>query len=202
MIDIPSVEQTHSSGAVPRRGVTIVRASGAHLFDGTGRRWIDCSAAHGWAALGHGHPAVTEAIRTQAGRLVMLTESASNDARARWYGALIEFLGRDFPATDQGPLWPDFRGELRRRGGRGARSSSPGSAPGAPVSSRSAGAFTAGPSARSAPPRLRPARDRFAPLVPGFVARSLRRPRGGRWRHPRRHRRRHRGGHPGRRRSP
>ena len=55
MIDIPSVEQTHSSGAVPRRGVTIVRASGAHLFDGTGRRWIDCSAAHGWAALGHGH---------------------------------------------------------------------------------------------------------------------------------------------------
>ena len=104
MTDLHGVEQAHSSGAVPRRGVTIVSASGARLRDDTGREWIDCSAAHGWAALGHGHPDVTEAIRSQAGRLVMLTESATNDMRAAWFSTLVEFLGRDFPATARGPL--------------------------------------------------------------------------------------------------
>jgi hypothetical protein len=34
----------------------------------------------------------------------MLTESASNDMRARWFAALAEFLGREFPDTDRGPL--------------------------------------------------------------------------------------------------
>lgn len=167
MIDIASVEQAHFSGAVPRRGVSIVRGEGAHLYDGTGRRWIDCSAAHGWAALGHAHPAVTEAIRTQAGRLVMLTESASNDMRARWYAGLAEFLAREFPATERGPLTrisaansgaEAIEAALKfaryRTGRAGFLAFSRG------FHGRTFGALTA-----TAPS---PRRDRFAPLVPGF----------------------------------
>jgi len=166
--EIQGIEQAHSSGAVPRRGVTIVRASGAHLFDDTGRHWIDCSAAHGWAALGHGHPAVTEAIRTQAGRIVMLTESASNDMRARWYGALTEFLARDFPATDQGLLWrisaansgaEAVEGALKFARYRTGRT-------GVVAFSRGFHGRTFGALSATAPS---PRRDRFAPLVPGFV---------------------------------
>ena len=168
MIDIPSVEQTHNSGAVPRRGVTIVRASGAHLFDGTGRRWVDCSAAHGWAALGHSHPAVTEAIRAQAGRIVMLTESASNDMRARWFSALSEFLGREFPDSDRGPLSRIAAANsgaeaieaalkfARFRTGR----------PGVVAFTRGFHGRTFGALSATAPS---PRRDRFAPLVPGFA---------------------------------
>ena len=168
MIDIPSVEQTHSSGAVPRRGVTIVSASGAHLFDGTGRRWVDCSAAHGWAALGHSHPAVTEAIRVQAGRLVMLTESATNDARARWFAGLTEFLARDFPATGRGSLSRIAAANsgaeaieaalkfARLRTGR----------PGFVAFTRGFHGRTFGALTATAPS---PRRDRYAPLVPGFV---------------------------------
>ena len=168
MIDIPSVEQTHSSGAVPRRGVTIVRASGSHLFDGTGRRWVDCSAAHGWAALGHTHPIVTEAIRSQAGRIVMLTESASNDMRARWFATLVEFLGRDFPDTERGPLSriaaansgaEAIEAALKfarvRTGRTGVVAFTRG------FHGRTFGALTA-----TAPS---PRRDKFAPLVPGFA---------------------------------
>jgi acetylornithine/LysW-gamma-L-lysine aminotransferase len=168
VIDIPSVEQTHSSGAVPRRGVTIVRASGAHLFDATGRRWVDCSAAHGWAALGHTHPVVTEAIRAQAGRIVMLTESASNDMRARWFAALVEFLGREFPDTDRGPLSriaaansgaEAIEAALKfariRTGRTGVVAFTRG------FHGRTFGALTA-----TAPS---PRRDAFAPLVPGFA---------------------------------
>ena len=168
MIDIPSVEQTHSSGAVPRRGVTIVRASGAHLFDGTGRRWVDCSAAHGWAALGHTHPVVTEAIRAQAGRIVMLTESASNDMRARWFAALAEFLGREFPDTDRGPL-------SRIAAANSGAEAIEAALKFARVRTRRTGvvAFTRGFHGRTfgaltatAPS---PRRDAFAPLVPGFT---------------------------------
>jgi acetylornithine/LysW-gamma-L-lysine aminotransferase len=102
--DPASVEERHASGGVRRRPVTIVRAEGAALFDATGKRYVDCAAAHGWAALGHGHPALTEAIRAQAGRIVMHTESASNDVRAHWFTALAEFLLHDFPANDRGTL--------------------------------------------------------------------------------------------------
>ena len=167
MIDIPSVEQTHSSGAVPRRGVTIVRASGAHLFDGTGRRWVDCSAAHGWAALGHSHPAVTEAIRSQAGRIVMLTESATNDARARWYATLTEFLGREFPETGRGPLWrisaansgaEAIEGALKFARFHTGR-------PGVVAFTRGFHGRTFGALSATAPS---PRTERFAPLVPGF----------------------------------
>ena len=65
------------------------RGEGARLYDAEGRSYIDCSAAHGWAALGHSHPEVTAAIQEQAARLVMLTESSSNDARARWFEKLV-----------------------------------------------------------------------------------------------------------------
>jgi acetylornithine/LysW-gamma-L-lysine aminotransferase len=168
VIDIPSVEQTHSSGAVPRRGVTIVRASGAHLFDGTGRRWIDCSAAHGWAALGHSHPAVTEAIRAQAGRIVMLTESASNDARARWFTTLTKFLARDFPETDRGPLTriaaansgaEAIEAALKFARIRTGRT-------GVVAFTRGFHGRTFGALSATAPS---PRRDKFAPLVPGFA---------------------------------
>ena len=168
MIDIPSVEQAHSSGAVPRRAVTIVRASGAHLFDATGRRWIDCSAAHGWAALGHSHPAVTEAIRSQAGRIVMLTESASNDARARWFTTLTGFLAREFPDTDRGPLTriaaansgaEAIEAALKFARIRTGRT-------GVIAFTRGFHGRTFGALSATAPS---PRRDKFAPLVPGFV---------------------------------
>ena len=167
MIDISSVEQAHSSGAVPRRGVTIVRGSGAHLFDGTGRRWIDCSAAHGWAALGHSHPAVTEAIRSQAGKLVMLTESATNDARARWFAALVEFLAREFPANDRGPLWriaaANSGAEAVEAALKFARIQT--GRPGVVAFTRGFHGRTFGALSATAPS---PRRERFAPLVPGF----------------------------------
>ncbi len=102
--DPAAIEDRHGSGGVRRRPVTIVRAEGSRLFDAHGKRYVDCAAAHGWAALGHGHPTVTDAIRAQAGTLVMHTESAPNDTRARWFAALVNFLRADFPPNDQGVL--------------------------------------------------------------------------------------------------
>jgi acetylornithine/LysW-gamma-L-lysine aminotransferase len=162
------IEDRHASGGVKRRPVTIVRAEGSRLFDANGKRYVDCAAAHGWAALGHGDPAVTEAIRSQAGTLVMHTESASNDIRARWFAALADFLRADFPPNDRGALariQPANSGAeaveaalkfARYRTGRpGFVSFARG------FHGRTFGALSATASGAR--------RETFAPLVPGFV---------------------------------
>ena len=53
-----------------RQPVAFVRGEGAYLFDAEGRRYVDCMAGISMINVGHCHPAVTAAIREQAGRLV------------------------------------------------------------------------------------------------------------------------------------
>ncbi|MFQ5656046.1 MAG: aspartate aminotransferase family protein [Candidatus Methylomirabilales bacterium] len=58
-----------------RLGITVVRGEGARVWDEAGREYLDFIA--GWAAcsLGHGHPAILNALEEQAGHLIL----ASND---------------------------------------------------------------------------------------------------------------------------
>ncbi len=102
--DVPATEQKHASGGVRRRPVTIVRGKGALLWDDSGKEYIDCGSAHGWANLGHSHPDVVRAIREQAGRLMALNESAYNDQRATWYSELARVLASQFGTTEHGDL--------------------------------------------------------------------------------------------------
>jgi acetylornithine/LysW-gamma-L-lysine aminotransferase len=95
-MDFATLEQQHASGGVGRRPFVIVRAEGARLWDEAGNEYIDCSAGHGWANVGHSHPAVTKAIQDQAARLVAWGESAYNDQRALWM--------RDLAAITPGDL--------------------------------------------------------------------------------------------------
>jgi len=53
-----------------RQPVAFVRGEGASLFDAGGRRYVDCMAGISMNNVGHCHPAVVEAIATQAGRLI------------------------------------------------------------------------------------------------------------------------------------
>ncbi len=94
------LESPHSSGAVGRRPVALVRAKGARLWDSEGREYIDCAAAQGWANVGHSHPAVTAAIQAQAEILVASQESSYNDVRARWMEELAQVLTTSLD-------WPD-----------------------------------------------------------------------------------------------
>lgn len=86
--DIVQLENAHTSGVYPKRPLTIVRGEGAHLYDETGKRYIDCVGGQGAANLGHAHPAVVAAIREQAGILLSCPEIFYNDKRA----ALLEKL--------------------------------------------------------------------------------------------------------------
>ncbi len=53
-----------------RLDVTFTHGEGAWLIDSEGRRYLDAIAGIGVNSLGHAHPAVAEALSTQAGKLV------------------------------------------------------------------------------------------------------------------------------------
>jgi acetylornithine/LysW-gamma-L-lysine aminotransferase len=84
------IERLHTSGVYPKRDLEIVRGSGAHVWDANGREYIDCVAGQGVVLVGHCNPAVVEAIRAQAERLISCPEVFYNDQRARALALLVE----------------------------------------------------------------------------------------------------------------
>jgi predicted acetylornithine/succinylornithine family transaminase/N-acetyl-ornithine/N-acetyl-lysine deacetylase len=77
------LENTYTSGVYSKRPVTIVRGSGALVWDVEGREYIDCTAGYGVANIGHARPEIAAVIATQAQRLVTCPEIFYNDMRAR-----------------------------------------------------------------------------------------------------------------------
>jgi acetylornithine/N-succinyldiaminopimelate aminotransferase len=58
---------------VKRLPVAVASGRGSRVVDVTGREYVDLTAGWGVTAIGHCHPALVEAIRTQAGRLMQTT---------------------------------------------------------------------------------------------------------------------------------
>src|SRR5438876_5693367 len=87
------LENTYTSGVYSKRSVVIVRGSGALLWDDAGREYIDCTAGHGVANIGHGRPEIAAALAIQAQQLITCPEIVYNDIRAR----LLERLARLTP---------------------------------------------------------------------------------------------------------
>jgi acetylornithine/LysW-gamma-L-lysine aminotransferase len=67
-----------------KRGISLVRGDGVHLYDSDGRRYLDAMSNYGVNVLGHRHPAVDSAIRHQLDQLISCHQSFSNDARAEF----------------------------------------------------------------------------------------------------------------------
>ncbi len=89
-MDSKTLEVQHSSGVYSKRDVTIVRGQGAHIWDDTGKRYIDCTVGIGVANVGHCHPAVTRAIVRQAQTLMTSPEMFYNDQRAQLLARLAQ----------------------------------------------------------------------------------------------------------------
>src|SRR6516165_11172301 len=75
-------------------GLEVVRAQGSWLYTADGRRYLDLIAGIGVSALGHGHPAVLEAIAAQARRHlhVMVYGEYVIEAQVRLAERLAELL--------------------------------------------------------------------------------------------------------------
>ena len=94
MISTIDVENTYTSGVYGKRGVAIVRGSGASVWDAEGREYLDCTAGYGVANIGHGRVEIAAALAEQAQRLITCPEIFYNDVRGR----LLERLAQLTPA--------------------------------------------------------------------------------------------------------
>ena len=88
-MNIAEIELAHECGVYPKRDLTLVRGRGAHVFDETGRRYIDCVAGIGSVNVGHAHPAVVQALSEQASLLLTCPGIFFNDRRAELLERLI-----------------------------------------------------------------------------------------------------------------
>jgi acetylornithine/N-succinyldiaminopimelate aminotransferase len=70
LTDLQALERDHLVPAYARMPVEFVRGEGARLWDAGGNEYLDFQTGLAVNALGHCHPAVVEAIREQAERLI------------------------------------------------------------------------------------------------------------------------------------
>jgi len=68
--DIVAASAAHEIGVYARQPVAFVRGRGAELWDADGKRYLDFFAGLAVNNLGHCHPAVVDAVRTQAAELL------------------------------------------------------------------------------------------------------------------------------------
>ncbi|MBI3616001.1 MAG: aspartate aminotransferase family protein [Candidatus Omnitrophica bacterium] len=73
-----------------RNGIAVARAFGSLVWDQEGRRYLDFFPGWGTNSLGHCHPRVVRAIRTQAERLIHVPNTFYHEPHARFAQALVE----------------------------------------------------------------------------------------------------------------
>ncbi|MEM9953102.1 MAG: aspartate aminotransferase family protein [Chloroflexota bacterium] len=87
-IDTVTTEDAHTSGAYPKRPLTIVRGQGVTVWDDEGNSYLDATSGQGVALLGHSHPTIVQAITEQASTIITTPEIFYNNRRAELYDTL------------------------------------------------------------------------------------------------------------------
>jgi acetylornithine/N-succinyldiaminopimelate aminotransferase len=156
---LQQLERDAVMGTYARQPVEFVRGDGTRLWDDEGNEYLDFLCGISVSLLGHCHPAVVEAVREQAGRLIHVGNFFYTEPPMRLAGRLSELsLGGKVFFTNSGAEAIECALKLarKRRPGGGFVVLERG------FHGRTYGALSATPQeAKQAP---------FAPLVPGFRA--------------------------------
>ncbi len=75
--------------------VVLARGEGAHLFDTSGKRYIDMMGAYSAASFGHLHPRLVEAMKRQLARLDIVSRAYYSDNLGLFCEELAELAGLD-----------------------------------------------------------------------------------------------------------
>lgn len=91
--------------------ILLVRGKGAYVWDSEGRKYLDFGAGIGVCNLGHCHPAVTAAIKKQAGKLVHVSNLYINENQPKLARKLVDhgfdgvvFLGNSGAEANEGMI--------------------------------------------------------------------------------------------------
>jgi acetylornithine/N-succinyldiaminopimelate aminotransferase len=85
----------------PAPPVTFVRGEGSYLVDTEGRRYLDCLSGLAVTSLGHAHPAVADALATQASMLLHVSNLFGTEPGPEVARTLDRLVGDGEPAGGQ-----------------------------------------------------------------------------------------------------
>jgi acetylornithine/N-succinyldiaminopimelate aminotransferase len=115
----------------PPPPVTFVRGEGSYLVDTDGRRYLDCLSGLAVTSLGHAHPAVADALATQASTLLHVSNLFGTEPGPEVARTLDRLVGDGEPAGGQvffcnsGAEANECALKLARRFGRGRAKARP-----------------------------------------------------------------------------
>ena len=93
--DVASVQALFQN-VVPSYGrfdIVLSHGSGSYVYDVTGKRYLDLGGGIAVNALGHAHPAVTEALAEQAAKLIHCSNFYYHESQGRLARALVQLIG-------------------------------------------------------------------------------------------------------------
>ncbi|MHC4942160.1 MAG: aspartate aminotransferase family protein [Planctomycetota bacterium] len=89
-LEYGELQARHELDVYGKRGITLVRGSGAKVWDDEDREYIDCVGGYGAAGLGHCHARILEALDRQARKLISCPGFFSNDTKALYLERLVD----------------------------------------------------------------------------------------------------------------
>ena len=95
MDDAISLENRYSAHNYEPLPVVLARGKGAHLWDTSGRRYVDMMSAYSAASHGHGHPRILAALTAQAKRLAVPSRAYYSDRLGPFLEELCTLTGLD-----------------------------------------------------------------------------------------------------------
>jgi acetylornithine/N-succinyldiaminopimelate aminotransferase len=94
--DVAAVQKLFQQYVVPSYGrfdIVLSHGAGSHVYDVTGKRYLDLGGGIAVSALGHAHPAITEALVEQSRRLVHTSNFYYHEPQGRLAQALTTLIG-------------------------------------------------------------------------------------------------------------
>jgi acetylornithine/N-succinyldiaminopimelate aminotransferase len=91
-----TIRDLFTKNVVPSYGrfdLALSHGAGSHLFDVNGRRYLDLGGGIAVCALGHAHPAITEALVEQSQKLVHISNLYYHEPQGRLAQALVNLIG-------------------------------------------------------------------------------------------------------------
>jgi len=91
-----TIRELFAKNVVPSYGrfdLALSHGSGSHLHDVNGRRYLDLGGGIAVCALGHTHPAITEALVEQSRKLIHISNLYYHEPQGRLAQALVNLIG-------------------------------------------------------------------------------------------------------------
>src|SRR5882757_269863 len=94
--DVAAVQALFQQNVIPsyrRFEIVVSHGAGSYLYDITGKRYLDLGGGIAVNALGHAHPALTEALVEQSRRIIHASNFYYHESQGRLAQSLVQLIG-------------------------------------------------------------------------------------------------------------